>query len=1153
MDEAQVQSPPVAATDLPSAEPVISREQALREFEAIMLPDAQERVLHVQGEGGLGKTWFLKDVQRYCEENNLLYNVQIIDFYDTHHHRVSGLIASIIHELDSEYEFFGSYHELRSEFDRLRALGFGGRKLDQISDQMDCAFFAGLQELGAAHRQADGGKGVVLLLDTFEVVRDGRVGHWVLDDLLGSTRDIRSKADKPPAIVATQDIAVVIAGRPPALDQNLTEAQIRHCCPGAFDTDEIERYIQEAFQREHREDLSQALAEVTQLAAWIEENTGGHPVQVALAVDYANLHVTTYGDSQALTGGELLEALRELEGQHNLSVALIEGIMELLLGRPEQQWAVLYMAHLRRRFTLPMCATLMDKLPADMGSLERAFSDFEMLYMTKYRRLRGSHGQMPDTAKQADDVTISLHDLIRDWVHERYWQGSIPLVYIDEGRNAGVFPKRLDELWEEICDWQGEQEEIPHDRLEPIRNWLDDTAIEFYESQRLQLEAQRSDLDKEQEPSRWVELEYQRNALMAELLLYAMDRNLEPAWRSWRQSYYRAFEAYQQGYCEQLELTVLSAWSSRELAEQARFREIRKMVQIRQGWWKIRHSDQSREAVVHELDGIVREDTPLPEGEYLELLADAHAALGWARALEGKTRLAREHRTSAVRIRRTLRQDWDLTTDLNFLGEACHRLGLFHRADEAWREAIQIASRLKDQSAVASIAMSWGHSLHLRGETGRALGYAKVAETLFREMGDTRRLGYALNNQGRIYQALGKYLHAERALDESQVYSNRLGHPHDRASLLISWGEFYRHRAQSSQPGDRGFQLARDALEAALEIASEEGLGDSRTRAIEELGCLARDQARITAASGLHEQADRLWDQAEEALRLALENYREQDSGFKMADLLDDLCELYMDRYHTDGDILPTLEQLLEELEATATERNCPLHLARVAERRAELAWLHGELEKAVRQYVSACSHVSLHTKTGETFRTSYDRLLGRLEEQLNKVPGAEDRAKLADLAQRLWGQTGHAASHPQFSQACRRVLYPAQAQLEETAADKQFEQGRLDYADGKVGEALQQFHTAFRRYVTACDRMGRLTDGSFESYDRYMALVGKLERRFYDLPDFRLARDYSEEVQEAWLRLEHAERHPAVLEVCQRASDMAELVQRLTLESASC
>lgn len=1123
MQTRQSQNNEVSMPEVPP--PVISRQRALAEFEAILPLDAPERVLNVHGGGGLGKTWFLKDLRVYCEDRGLLRNKEPIDLYDTAHHRVSGLITSVIQELDPEHEHFGPYLKIRAEFDQLRAQGFGGRALEEIGKRMDSVFLMALQELGAAHQRPDGKKGVVLLLDTFEVVKDGRVGYWLLEDLLGPTENVCATEENPPPIVATRDIAVVIAGRP-RIDESRTQAPIRFFSPGNFSPEEIGQYVQEVFG--HYEDLPFDAEDMETLISWIVDRTGGVPVVVALALDLANLYITAYRDTPALGGEGLLSVLREAEGQGDLATGLIEQIVGLLGTVPEQQWAVLYMAHLRRRFTQRLYSALQGKLPSHIGSL----SAFKHLYMTKYRHLQGTFRLPPEEAQQFEEATVSLHDWIRERTYRRYWQGSIPVNTVVQGRSAGIFPPDLDDLWNQACDWESAPSEIPCENLQSILRWLDDKAVEFYEARRQQLRDVQAQVDSEADPSRWVEYEYQQYALMAEQLLYELDRDLEAGWRHWRRAYYEAFESYQQGYCEQLEMTVLSAWDDDELQANPRKRYIRRMVEVRQNWWRIQYSPGPRREVIAWLHDLLRQNEAEQEEFWSELLADIHAALGWAYSLEGDNRQSLRHRQWAADIYRELNLPWSLAFQLDFLGYSLDLQGDFRRADEAWREASEIACRHEppDRYRLASVAMKWAYSLNLRGESGSALGYAKVAETLLRELGDMRSLGLALNYQGRIYQAAGKFEHAQRALDEAQTLCNLFGGPDDRVRLQISWGEFYRRRAKSEDAQEDDFEQAHQALAQAIKLAAQEKFGNWQAEAEGELGALFRDLAKRQVAAERRHKAIELWEQAEEKLNKALDWAREQEAWFKVADLLDDLCDVCADQYWAGVNGRQALEAYLLELKQVAQEHNYLRYISQAAERQAELYWKDGRYAEAVEQYVQACAAVGLQTHAGLTFRSAYDRLVGVLEDRLRSLPDRRLRADLASRAIYLWAQTKYVREHQQFTLACRRVLHPAQSWLDGQAADTAFDEGRYD--------------EAFRLYVQACYQIGRITDASHDHYLQYMDLVSKLERRFYDLRDLKAALHYSQYVEAEWHRLEQTIRHPAVLEVCQRAQEMARLVQ---------
>jgi hypothetical protein len=616
--------------------------------------------------------------------------------------------------------------------------------------------------------------------------------------------------------------------------------------------------------------------------------------------------------------------------------------------------------------------------------------------------------------------------------------------------------------------------------------------------------------------------------------------------------YYEAFEAYQQGFCEQLELTVLSAWLDNELEADPRKGEIRKMTGVRQRWWRIQHSGPAREQAIQELEQMVRkpEQELAPDGEPFELQADIHNALGWAWDLEGEIRTSLWHRERAADLFRRLNRFWDLAMVLDFLGWTYHLLGLFSQADAAWQEALDIARRLKDRYRIASVAMKWGHSLNLRGESGRALGNGQVAVRGFRSLGDDRSLGLALSYLGGIYVAQGKFFHAECVLKEAQRYTDQFGGPADQVRLMRTWGEFHRRRAQAGEEYAQAddFGQSQQVLVQARQQAREEGFGRWETEVREELGALFRDQAEVAAQAQDLAQAETWWQQAELELRVALEAYEQEESLFKVADMLDDLCEMYESRHRAGVKGRSDLKKHLDRLNQIAAAHNFPRYRSRAAEMRARLAWEDGRYEEAVQHYVDACAYVGLHTRAGQTYRSSYDRLLGKMEQCLATLPD-EERVDLARLALRLWGQTDQVAHHPQFTQACYRLIYSAQARLDEQEADATFDEGWTAYEKGNQAQAQDLFEQAIRLCVHACDQIGRLTDASHENYLLYMALVGKLERRFYDLPDMALAARLSEWAASEWQRLEQATRHPAVLEVCRRARQMAELVQELATE----
>ncbi|MEO0250259.1 MAG: hypothetical protein ABIN58_12200, partial [candidate division WOR-3 bacterium] len=296
-------------------------------------------------------------------------------------------------------------------------------------------------------------------------------------------------------------------------------------------------------------------------------------------------------------------------------------------------------------------------------------------------------------------------------------------------------------------------------------------------------------------------------------------------------------------------------------------------------------------------------------------------------------------------------------------------------------------------------------------------------------------------------------------------------------------------------------------------------------------------------ATARPEQAKDLWSKAEKLLREALSQREEEGGWFAQADLLDDLCDLYAAQHRAGFDGRRELEQYLDKLDSLARKHGFARYLCRTAMRFAHLAWEDGRYREAIEYYVNACVHAGMTTATGERgARTAYDLLVQEIEQRLNSCPRDEDKVELAQLAVQLWGRKSQPGVHPQFTYACQRVLYPAQARLYEREADPFFLQGQKAYEGQDQAQADTLFAQAFERYVRACDSAARLAEAAFEHYRQYIALTEKLRRQLYVLPSMDMARKYSQEIEKDWWELGQAQRHQAVLDVCRNVQESADL-----------
>ncbi|MBN1659470.1 MAG: tetratricopeptide repeat protein [Anaerolineae bacterium] len=1077
--------------------PLIPRKQAVEDFEMIRPMDASERVLSILGpDGGEGKTWALLGLQKHCQNQGIECNRQLIDFYDTANQRVSGVMASIVSSLDPVGKYFEPYLAKRRQFDDQRSRGYGGEILASLLSEMKQIFGECLINL-ARDRRTNGKRGVALFFDTWEIIELGRVSEWLLNEFLPIAKDV----------------AVVIGGR-----SRIATAPgapgIREYQPSTFSLDEVAEYVGAVLGP--YDVLDQEA--IDHLARHLLGKTGGVPVLVSLALDIITLRLLPYLDPDNLDIDSIVDVLEEIPGDR-VEETLLEDLIHLLGAEgPERQWAILYMALFRRRFNADIYAFLHSLSSWQPVILET----FKHLYIVKYRELgeRSSAGGPPE-------INTLLHDRIRDDVNKRYWEGSIPISMVLAGRRANLFPPDLDRLWESFCDEGSNRTEIPASDLGPIIAWLNERILEYYKSQQ---DALRRGHQTAKSPAQAVEMERRRHALSAEELLYELDGNVAKGWERWRRVYYEAFEAYQEGFCEQLELTVLSAWTPDELATDRAKCEIHDMVRVRQQWWKIPGAATSRQHVIKSLEELLLQQRPSENTPARELHADIYGALGWAYSLEGNNQLALSRRRRAVDMSEELGLEWNLALQLDFLGHSYDMQGDFKAADDAWTRAFNIARNLKpiDRYRLASVAMKRAHSLNLRGQTSPALGYTQLAATLFTGLGDLRSLGLARSYQGRIYQAMGKFGHAERMLKEAESHCTHFGGPDDRVRLLISQGELYRRRIGSKDRKRGDYDRAKKTLEQASEIARENDFRFWQAEAEGELGALFRDEANRKAKQRKLEEAEQLWQDAEKKLTSAMEMVKEESLYFRVADLLDDLCDLYSMEWRKDPNQRRALEEKLLDLEKVAEKQQYQRYISSAADRRATLLWNDGEYDQAMKLYVQACAAVSIRTRSGSSFRSAYDRLVGIIEEKLRALDDPALQVRLAEEGIHLWSKTGHLREHQQFTLACQRILYPAQSTEYEGQGDAAFDE--------------KKYPEAFDFYLEACEAIGRVTSASFQNYEHYMDVVNKIERRLYDLGSLNEALHWSEYIEEMWHRRNQTVDHPALLEVCHRIQEMAHL-----------
>lgn len=1151
---------------LGSSKLIVRRVQAHNDFEAVLSLHSAKNALLVEADGGLGKTWFLWSLQEECKDKDILYNRVLIDFYDTPVQRLSGLMHQIIEEIDSAGVHYGDYLELRKAFDDQwqqtegfvddespqtgtnahgertqypESAGSNWFTQNERAAKLNQVFLECTKRLGKARRK-DNQRGVALFFDTYEIVREGRVGRWLAEEF----------------IPAAQDIVVVVATRPSydGFPMLFPEHSIRQCTPGKFTLQEILKYIAMSWSGNPAASLSEidlpfTHDQVNMLAKLIYDYSDGLPVLVTLALDIIILMKASRFDEVRRIFNEAASADTFLEG-------LVKKLIEVLgddkfQGHAYQQWAVLYMALFRRRFNGEIFAFLQGKSRPDDRCDLRVF---EALGVVKSRE----HSSKTDIGNhQSGEVSVLLHDIVREAIYEQFWRRALPKQVVMRGQAADLFPPELVTTWNETLE-MAQTDDIDSSNLRLALDWLNNRITEYYESEKQRYREQQQSL---QDSTAWKHSEVRRQALSAECFLYDLDKNTNQTWPRIQREYDEAFEAYRQGYCELLELTVLSAWSHQELIKEPYKAEINEMMRVRQWWWRIRHSPEARFRAIRHLTLLLQKERDLPESRR-ELLADIHSALGWANELDGRLEEAINHREESVSLYRELKFERDLERVLNFLGLSYAQGGQFRRADDCWKEALDIALRQdpRNHGEIGSVAMKRAYYKSLSGELSPAIGYINLAHRHFTHADDPRRLGMCLAYKARIYLSNVQFDHANLALNEAEQLLMGVANEDDEALWKTTRSEFLRRRAiekiqgMSSRPGDKekpddsdiksaiedDLSHAEKYLEDVLTITKRnEGPTLQGIEALGEQGVLFRDRARFLAEQHNLKEAENYWRSARSKLETAVKLSRELHAWFFVANLLDDLCDLYSDQRRLMSSSNEAIldingkspEQLLiehlDELERVANEHGYDRFRSRVAEKRAKLSFEHEKYFDAIKYSVLACETAGLHTHSGHMFRNSYDKLVGDLEQRLSDLPSDKLRVQLSQEAIILWGER-RLGAHPQLIIACERVLHPAQARILEQEADAAFQ---------------NHDHTsAFEKYTDACHRIALRANDTHRNYGEYSKLVAKLERQLYELINPEDIETYANLVEHWWLQYGHFLDHPMVIDVCDRAKQMSRI-----------
>jgi tetratricopeptide (TPR) repeat protein len=130
---------------------------------------------------------------------------------------------------------------------------------------------------------------------------------------------------------------------------------------------------------------------------------------------------------------------------------------------------------------------------------------------------------------------------------------------------------------------------------------------------------------------------------------------------------------------------------------------------------------------------------------------------------------------------------------LRLLGRAVARLGHFTEALDYLREAAMLSAVVRDNSAKASVHLSYSKVFELEAKYSEALAHAQCAWELARQDASPLRQADALHPIGRMLVNLGRYREALPYCEGALAKYTEVSHEEGKADALVNIGDIHRN------------------------------------------------------------------------------------------------------------------------------------------------------------------------------------------------------------------------------------------------------------------------------------------------------------------------------------------------------------------------
>lgn len=318
----------------------------------------------------------------------------------------------------------------------------------------------------------------------------------------------------------------------------------------------------------------------------------------------------------------------------------------------------------------------------------------------------------------------------------------------------------------------------------------------------------------------------------------------------------------------------------------------------------------------------------------------------------------------------------------NRLGLAFRRQGHWKEAEQAYLQVLHMLDEQQDPNQYAATLNNLAFVYMLNGNLIRADNLAEKALRMRREQGNIHGLGFSYSTRGRIAEAMGNHVLAQRYHRTAVDLCELVGDTNNAALMQVN--------VAASECQAQKFEPARLLLARAL----RSDIPNIRARALQQAARVDVEEGRALTAQGAppleieskYENAEQL---ATRALALAKEVL---DDHLISSVLLDLIMITFLREKRKDAAHVAELQEILKD-------HDYKLEKGRLIELEGDLAYNHGEVVAAFGHYLEACKQLATYSLS--SFRALFEQVRDKFFEA-----SANEQQQICQMIEATFAET---------------------------------------------------------------------------------------------------------------------------------------------------